>query len=60
MYGWMWAHLPGRWPAKLVISAALLVGVLALLWFAGFPAAERRLPFNDVTVNSPADSTSAP
>jgi hypothetical protein len=60
MYGWIWAHLPGRWPAKLALSAVLLVGALALLWFAAFPAAERQLPFNDVTVNTPAASTPAP
>jgi uncharacterized membrane protein AbrB (regulator of aidB expression) len=60
MYGWIWTHLPGRWPAKLLLGAVLLAGVLALLWYAAFPIAERRLPFNDVTVNTPAASTPAP
>lgn len=60
MYGWFWRHLPGRWPAKAVLTLLLLSGVLALLWFAAFPVAERWLPFNEVTVNSPAASTPAP
>lgn len=60
MYSWIWGHLPGRWPARLALSAVLLAGVLALLWFAAFPAAERWLPFNDVTVTVPAASSPAP
>ncbi|MDQ1709359.1 MAG: hypothetical protein QOG49_744 [Frankiaceae bacterium] len=60
MYGWIWARLPGRWPVKAVLAALLLVGVVALLWFAVFPAVEQRLPYNDVTVNEPAPSTPAP
>lgn len=60
MYGWIWQHLPGRWPAKALLSVLLLCGALALLWFAVFPVAERRLPFTNVTVNGPAASTPAP
>ena len=50
MYAWIWRRLPGRWPSKLAGCAALLVGVLALLFFVIFPWAEPRLPFNQVTV----------
>jgi hypothetical protein len=49
LYGWIWRHLPGPVPVK-VLEALVLVGaVLALLFFVVFPWAEPRLPFNDVT-----------
>lgn len=58
MYGWLWRHLPGPWPARLGELAVLLVGVLALLFYVAFPAADPHLPFNDVTVNQPAPTPS--
>jgi hypothetical protein len=60
MYVWLWRHLPGGRPGKVVGSLALLVGVLALLFFLVFPWAEKRLPFNDVSVDKPGTSTSVP
>ena len=60
MYVWLWRHLPGGTPGKVAGSLALLVGVLALLFFLVFPWAEKRLPFNDVSVDKPATSTSVP
>ena len=60
MYVWIWRRLPGGLPGKLVGSAALLVGVLALLFFLLFPWAEKRLPFNNVSVDKPGTSTSVP
>jgi hypothetical protein len=57
MYVWIWRHLPGGLPGKVVGSLALLVGVLALLFFLVFPWAETRLPFNDVTIDKPAPSS---
>jgi hypothetical protein len=51
MYAWVWRKLPGGWPGKLAGSFALLLGVLALLFFIVFPWAEPRLPFNHVTVS---------
>ena len=60
MYVWLWRHLPGGLPGKLVGSLALLVGVLALLFFLLFPWAEKRLPFNDVSVDKPSTSSSVP
>ena len=59
MYGWLWTHLPGRLPAKLVASTVLLLGALALLFLVIFPWAEPHLPFNDVTV-TPGNSTGSP
>lgn len=60
MYGFLWRHLPGPWPLRLVESLALLVGVVALLFYVVFPAVDPHLPFNDVTVNSPTIITVPP
>ena len=57
MYGWLWRRAPGPWPAKVAFCAVLLGGVLALLWFMVFPVAERRMPFTEVTVDTPSAST---
>ena len=50
MYGWIWRHLPGPWPVRLVLAAALLAAVVLLLFTTVFPWAEHSLPFLDVTV----------
>lgn len=54
MYGWLWRKLPGGYVGKIGGCVALLVGALALLFFVVFPWVEPRLPWNDVTVNSPS------
>ena len=59
MYVWIWRHIPGGWPGKLLGSLALLAGVLALLFFLVFPWAETRLPFNDVTIDKTTPSPTA-
>src|SRR3954451_6086533 len=51
MYVWIWRRLPGGLPGKLVGSLVLLAGALSLLFFFVFPYAERRLPFQDITVD---------
>ena len=51
MYGALWRRLPGPWPVKLIESAALLTGVVALMFVVVFPWVEPRLPFTDVTVD---------
>ncbi len=53
MYGWIWRRLPGGTPWKLFGATVLVLGVLALLFFVVFPWVEPRLPFNEVTVDSP-------
>lgn len=50
MYAWIWRHLPFGGPGKVIGSALLIAGVVAALWFWGFPAAEPLLPFDDVQV----------
>jgi hypothetical protein len=49
MYAWIWRHLPGPLPAKLVLAVALVAAVVALLLFVVFPWAEPLLPFDEVT-----------
>jgi hypothetical protein len=52
MYGWIWRHLPGPTPVRLIEALVLLVAVVALLMFVVFPWAEPLLPFNNVTTPS--------
>jgi hypothetical protein len=54
MYGWLWRRLPGPLPARVAAGAGLVVAALALLFFVLFPWVEPRLPWNDVTINSPS------
>lgn len=50
MYGWIWRHLPGPLPVRLVSALVLVAGAVLLLFTVVFPWAERSLPFIDVTV----------
>jgi hypothetical protein len=57
VYVWIWRHLPGGLPGKLLGSLLLLVAVVALLFLVVFPAVEPLLPWNDVTVGEPGRGT---
>lgn len=59
MYTWLWRHLPGGLPGKLVLSLALLCVVVLLLFVVVFPAVEPLLPFSDVTVDADSGAGSA-
>jgi hypothetical protein len=60
MYAWIWRHLPGPTPVRVLVALALLAGVIAVLFTWVFPWLEPRLPFTDVTVNaSSTDSSTA-
>jgi hypothetical protein len=59
MYVWIWRHLPGGLPGKLLGSLVLLAAAFALLLFVVFPWAEPRLPFNQVTVPNEAPASGA-
>ena len=50
MYAWIWRHLPGPTAVRSVVAAALVLGVVAVLFTVVYPWAERSLPFLDVTV----------
>ncbi len=51
MYAWIWRHLPGGTPSRVVWALLLLAAVVAVLVLVVFPWAEPRLPFQDVTVD---------
>ena len=60
MYPWIWRHLPGPLPARLLGGALLLLGAVALLFIVVFPRVEPLLPFSEVTVDRPASSSPSP
>jgi hypothetical protein len=51
VYTWIWRHLPGGIPSKMLLSLVLVLAVCALLLFVVFPWIEPSLPFSDVTVD---------
>lgn len=51
MYPWIWRHLPGPLPVRLLLALLLVAGVVLLLFTTVFPWAEQSLPFLDVTVD---------
>jgi hypothetical protein len=53
VYVWIWRHLPGGLPGKLLGSLLLLALAVAVLFLFVFPAVEPLLPWNDVTVGDP-------
>jgi len=53
MYGWLWRHLPGGTIVRLLLCVAIAVAVVALLFTVVFPWLSPRLPFLNVTVDSP-------
>lgn len=52
MYVWIWRHLPGGLPGRLLGSTVLLAAAVLALLFWVFPAVEPLLPYNDVTVDT--------
>jgi hypothetical protein len=52
VYGWIWRRLPGTPPTRAAAAVALVVAVLALLWFVVFPAMESLMPYVEVSVGS--------
>ncbi len=51
MYAWIWRHLPGPWPVRMLLAAGLAAAVVLVLFTTVFPWAEDSLPFLDVTVD---------
>ena len=51
MYTWIWRHLPGPLPLRLLEVTVLVLAVVALLFFVIFPWLEPYLPFDHVTTN---------
>lgn len=59
MYVWIWRHLPGGLPGKVLGSLVLFALVVLLLFAVVFPAVEPLLPYSDVTVD-PGDQAGTP
>ena len=51
MYAWIWRHLPGPLPFRIVLALAIVAAVVLLLFTRVFPWAEQSLPFLKVTVD---------
>jgi hypothetical protein len=51
MYGWLWRHLPGPLPVRILLCVVLAAVVVVVLFTTVFPAAEDALPFLDVTID---------
>lgn len=51
---WIWRHLPGGLPGRLVGSLLLVAAAVLLLFAVVFPRVEPLMPFSDVTVDAPA------
>ena len=51
MYGFIWRHLPGPTPVKILISVVLLAAVFMLLMEVIFPIISQYMPYNDVSVS---------
>lgn len=47
MYAWIWRHLPGPLPVRLLEALVLVAAVMAVLLFVVFPWVEPRLPWRD-------------
>lgn len=50
MYAWVWQHLPGPWPLRLLISLVLFLGIVAVLFLWVFPWVEDTFGISRVTV----------
>ncbi len=52
MYAYIWRHLPGPTPARIVQALLLALAVVAVLFTWVFPWLMPRLPFDDVTLGA--------
>lgn len=52
MYTWIWRHLPGNLPLKLVQVLLIVAVVSTLLLFVVFPWIAPSLPIDNVTVDT--------
>ena len=50
MYSWIWRHLPGPWPVRVVHCVLLACLVGSFLMLVVFPWIEPHLPISQVTV----------
>ncbi|MEN0072251.1 MAG: hypothetical protein AAGC63_14835 [Propionicimonas sp.] len=51
LYGFLWRHLPGPVPVKVVLALLLALAVVYALFTWVFPVLEPFMPGNDITVD---------
>lgn len=54
MYGWLWRHLPGPVPVKVLLALLLFLAVVLALFLWVFPDLVPRLPISDPTLGAAA------
>lgn len=50
MYAWVWRHLPGPWPVRVLVALVLTAAIVLVLFLWAFPWVEETFGINDVTV----------
>ena len=50
MYRFIWRHIPGPLPVKILVVLVLLVAVFLLLMEVVYPWVSTLMPYNDVSV----------
>jgi hypothetical protein len=50
MYGWIWRHLPGPAPVRLLCAVLALAVIVAVLFQWVFPTVAPHMPWQDTTV----------
>ena len=53
MYAWIWHHLPGPVPLRVLLSIVLVLGAIALLFVWVFPWVETQIEFDNSEVGQP-------
>ena len=53
MYAWIWHHLPGPVPLRVLLSIVLILGAIALLFVWVFPWVETQIEFDNSEVGQP-------
>jgi hypothetical protein len=50
VYAWLWRHLPGPLPVRMLAALLLVLAVVAVCYLWLFPVVAPYMPFNDSTV----------
>ena len=50
MYGWIWRHLPGPTPVRVVLACLLVAAIVVGCFGWVYPAIAPLMPFNSTTV----------
>lgn len=50
MYGWLWAHLPGPTPVRVILAVILFLVVVLVLFLSVFPWVESQIQYDNTQV----------